>query len=69
MSTKQAGSTADCAGDTVNPCMYDAFITTPPLQFPAGIPAGKIKLAFDSSWDDEGNDDSDAPGQQPAGDD
>jgi hypothetical protein len=53
-----AGSTADCVGDTVNPCMYDAFVTTPTFQIPAGIPPGRIKLAFDSSWDDEGADDS-----------
>ena len=28
------------------------------ITIPAGIPAGKIKVAFDSSWDDEGADDS-----------
>jgi hypothetical protein len=52
------GSTADCVGDTVNPCMYDAYITTRTFDIPAGIPANRIMLAFDSSWDDEGADDS-----------
>lgn len=37
--------------------LYDAFITTPTFTIPAGIPAGKIKLAFDSSWRPEGADD------------
>jgi hypothetical protein len=52
------GSTADCTGDTVNPCMYDAYITTKPIPIQTGIPADKIMLAFDSSWDHEGADDS-----------
>jgi hypothetical protein len=52
------GSTADCVGDTVNPCMYDAYVTTPTFTIPAGIPAGRIKLAFNSSWDHENLDDS-----------
>jgi hypothetical protein len=54
-----ASGTGNCtaAGDTVNPCMYDAYITTPSITIPAGIPAGRIKIAFDSSWDDEGADD------------
>jgi hypothetical protein len=51
------GSTAACS-DSPNPCMYDTFISTPTITIPAGIPAGKIKIAFDSSWDDEGNDDN-----------
>ncbi|MEX0613062.1 MAG: hypothetical protein WD229_13155, partial [Pirellulales bacterium] len=42
------GSTAACT-DSPNPCMYDAFITTPTFVIPAGIPAGRIKIAFDSS--------------------
>ena len=46
------------ADDSLNPCMFDTFITTPTFTIPAGIPAGKIKIAFDSSWDDEGADDS-----------
>ncbi|BBO32935.1 hypothetical protein PLANPX_2547 [Lacipirellula parvula] len=29
---------------------YDTFVTTPVIPIPAGTPAGKIKLAFDSSW-------------------
>lgn len=29
---------------------YDTFVTTPVIAIPAGTPAGKIKLAFDSSW-------------------
>lgn len=53
----QTGNTAGC-GDALNPCMFDTFITTPLITIPAGIPAGKIKIAFDSSWDAEGNDDS-----------
>ena len=51
-----------------NPCMFDTFITTPTITIPAGIPAGKIKIAFDSSWDHEGCDDNPVPRQQPAGD-
>ena len=51
------GSTAACS-DSPNACMYDSFITTPTITIPAGIPAGKIKIAFDSSWDHEGNDDN-----------
>lgn len=53
----QTGSTAGC-GDSPNPCMYDTFISTPTITIPAGIPAGSLKLAFDSSWNYEGNDDS-----------
>jgi hypothetical protein len=37
--------------------LYDTFITTPKFAIPAGIPAEKIKIAFDSSWRDEGADD------------
>lgn len=37
--------------------LYNTFITTPAITIPAGIPAGRIKLAFDSSWRPEGNDD------------
>lgn len=53
----QTGSTAGC-GDSPNPCMYDTFLSTPTITIPAGIPAGSLKLAFDSSWNPEGNDDS-----------
>ena len=36
---------------TVSPKdFYDTFVTTPLIPIPAGTPAGKIKLAFDSSW-------------------
>lgn len=38
--------------------LYNAFITTPVIPIPPGIPAGRIKLAFDSSWRPEGNDDN-----------
>ncbi|TWT87613.1 PEP-CTERM motif protein [Pseudobythopirellula maris] len=30
--------------------LYDAFVTTPTISIPAGTPAGRIKLSFDSSW-------------------
>lgn len=53
----QSGSTAGC-GDSPNPCLYDTFISTPTIAIPAGTPAGTLKLAFNSSWNYEGNDDS-----------
>lgn len=37
--------------------LYNTFITTPAITIPAGIPAGRIKLGFDSSWRPEGADD------------
>ncbi len=37
--------------------LYDARARTPVINIPAGIPAGRIKLAFDSSWRPEGFDD------------
>jgi hypothetical protein len=37
--------------------LYDTLISTPVINIPAGIPAGRIKLSFDSSWRDEGMDD------------
>lgn len=36
---------------------YDAVARTPVISIPAGIPAGRIQLAFDSSWKPEGGDD------------
>ena len=33
--------------------LYDTFITTPVINIPAGIPAGRLQLIFDSSWRDE----------------
>jgi hypothetical protein len=45
---------------------YNAFITTPIINIPAGVPAGKIRLAFDSSWRPEGFDDWVLPGQTAA---
>jgi|GEM_PF-1666051 len=38
---------------------YDAKVTTKVINIPNGVPAGKIKLAFDSSWRPEGMDDGD----------
>ncbi len=40
---------------------YNTFITTPVITIPAGVPAGKIRLAFDSSWRPEGFDDYPIP--------
>lgn len=37
--------------------LYDTFVTTKVINIPAGTPAGKVKLAFDSSWRPEGQDD------------
>lgn len=37
--------------------LYNAFVTTPSIAIPAGIPAGRIKIAFDSSWRPECCDD------------
>ena len=42
--------------------LFDAFVTTPVLNIPAGTPAGKIRLAFDSSWRPEGMDETGTPG-------
>lgn len=42
----------------VNPCLYDALVTTKSIPIPSGIPAGTVRLTFDSSWRDEWNDDS-----------
>jgi hypothetical protein len=42
---------------------YNTFIKSPVITIPAGIPAGKIRLAFDSSWKPEGFDDWILPGQ------
>lgn len=30
--------------------LFDIFVTTPVISIPSGIPAGRIKLSFDSSW-------------------
>jgi hypothetical protein len=40
-----------------NTSYYNTFIKTPVINIPAGIPAGKIRLAFDSSWRPEATDD------------
>ena len=37
--------------------LFDTFVTTKVINIPAGTPAGKVKLAFDSSWRPEGQDD------------
>jgi len=37
--------------------LYDTFVTTKVINIPVGTPAGKVKLAFDSSWRPEGQDD------------
>lgn len=46
--------------------LYDTFVTTKVINIPAGIPAGRIKLAFDSSWRPEGMDDLDRTNNQTA---
>jgi len=46
--------------------LYDSFITTRSISIPAGIPAGRIKLSFDSSWLPEGFDDLDESNNQTA---
>ena len=56
-------STAACTD--VNPCLYDTFITTPTFIIPPNIPAGEIRIAFDSSWNPEGQDEPDAPAFAP----
>ncbi|QDT67815.1 PEP-CTERM motif protein [Planctomycetes bacterium MalM25] len=33
--------------------LYDTFIKTPVINIPAGVPAGRLQLIFDSSWRDE----------------
>ncbi|MCA9258709.1 MAG: hypothetical protein KDA61_05900, partial [Planctomycetales bacterium] len=45
---------------------FNTYITTPSITIPAGIPAGKIKIAFDSSWRPEGFDDGDKTNNQTA---
>lgn len=40
--------------------MFNAFVTTKPITIPANIPAGRIKIAFDSSWRPECCDDDPA---------
>lgn len=42
---------ANLVGSTGN--LYDTLITTPTISIPAGVPAGRIKLSFDTSWRDE----------------
>jgi hypothetical protein len=37
--------------------LFDTFVTTKVINIPAGTPAGKVKLAFDSSWRPEAQDD------------
>ncbi|QDU89528.1 hypothetical protein Pla175_29200 [Pirellulimonas nuda] len=37
--------------------LYDARTLTPVISIPAGVPAGRIKFAFDSAWRPEGMDD------------
>lgn len=44
--------------DAANPVseennLYDTFIKTQTINIPAGVPAGRIQLSFDSSWRDE----------------
>lgn len=46
--------------------MFDSFATTKTINIPAGIPAGRIKLSFDSSWRPEGFDDLDQTNNQTA---
>ncbi len=46
--------------------LYDVFATTPVLNIPAGLPAGRIKLSFDSSWRPEAFDDLDEENNQTA---
>ena len=46
--------------------LYDTFIKTRTINIPAGIPAGRIKLSFDSSWRDEAFDDLDLDNHQTA---
>lgn len=42
---------------------YDAVIRSPVINIPANIPAGRIRVAFDSSWRPEGLDDGDVGDQ------
>jgi hypothetical protein len=44
--------------------LYDTFASTPVINIPANIPAGRIKLSFDSSWRPEGMDDLDQSNNQ-----
>lgn len=39
--------------DTAAGDLYETFIKTPVINIPAGIPAGRLQLVFDSSWRDE----------------
>ncbi len=45
---------------------FDTFVTTALVDIPAGVPAGRIQLTFDSSWRDEGFDDLDSTNNQTA---
>ncbi|MCA9233940.1 MAG: PEP-CTERM sorting domain-containing protein [Planctomycetales bacterium] len=45
---------------------FSTYITSPVINIPAGVPAGKIKVAFDSSWRPEGFDDGDLTNNQTA---
>ncbi|MEM8945825.1 MAG: PEP-CTERM sorting domain-containing protein [Planctomycetota bacterium] len=42
---------------------YDAVIRSPVINIPASVPAGRIRVAFDSSWRPEGLDDGDVGNQ------
>ena len=44
--------------------LYDVFATSPVINIPAGIPAGRIQLSFDSSWRSEAFDDLDNDNNQ-----
>ncbi len=63
--TPQTGRRALAEATTPNN-LYDTFIKTKTINIPAGIPAGRIKLAFDSSWKPEGMDDLDLSNNQTA---
>lgn len=43
--------------DTATGDLYDTFIKTPVINIPAGVPAGRLQLVFDSSWRDEADND------------
>ncbi|MBX3435332.1 MAG: hypothetical protein KF847_18610 [Pirellulales bacterium] len=45
---------------------YNTYVTTPSVTIPAGVPAGRVKIAFDSSWRPEGFDDGDLTNNQTA---
>ncbi|MGL4512603.1 MAG: PEP-CTERM sorting domain-containing protein [Lacipirellulaceae bacterium] len=48
------------------PNFFDSFVKTRTINIPAGVPAGRIKLSFDSSWRPEGQDDLDNTNNQTA---